>query len=117
MASQTKDKLSKRERLGVLYQIDKTLNGFCHVCPYFGHNTPHQNCRKCPIEDLLQDYGKQLGWVEHEKPAGVSWTDEEDYVIRNNFGKLPVTQIAEKLGRSYVSVSKRIRRLRENGIL
>ena len=114
-----KDKLAKRERVGILYEIDKTLINYCHVCPYFALNTPHPNCRKCPVDGILKEYGKQLGWTEDQNrpKKHVRWTDEEDYILRNSFGKMPVAKIARSLGRSAISVTKRIQRMREQGIL
>ena len=117
--SRKKTRLSKRERIAVLFQVETTLDTYCRVCPYIGGNTPHKNCRSCPVNGQLQEYGRQLGWEESPNKPGkhIPWTDEEDLYLRNSFGKITVVKMSKELKRSYNSVTKRINKLREKGVL
>ena len=115
-------KLTKQERVAVLFQVETTLENYCRVCPFIGGNTPHKNCKTCPISGQLREYGRQLGWEDNPNRPNMPgtkllWTDEEDLYIRNNYGKKSAVQITKEMKRSYAAVTKRIRWLREEGIL
>ena len=113
------NKPTKRNRVSVLFDVETTLDNYCRVCPYIGGNTQNKNCKSCPVDWQLREYGKELGWDQstRNQNAPLPWTAEEDLYLRNSFGKITATKMTVELKRSYNSVTKRIRKLREEGLI
>jgi hypothetical protein len=55
--------------------------------------------------------------VYHENPLQKPWTDKEDQILLNLYGRVPAREIAVLLERTIDSVNDRTKRLRLKGIV
>lgn len=108
----------KRIRLQIIDLLDQ-----CQGCPNrYVTNASIHICPSCPIGQRMQALGQKL-WKRDEKKRmavinSVSrrrpWTaQEEEFIIQNLHMKRK--EIAEKLGRSYKAVLRKISEMRQRG--
>ena len=112
-------KLSRHERLKVTHAIEDTLENYCRSgCPFFGLNTPSEVCKTCPVSITLQEHGSKL-WSEDELKPVVKqpWSKNDDNYLLRSRGKKKLAEIAEKLGRDIGNVDRRVRYLKDKGVI
>jgi len=63
----------------------------------------------------IQAMRKRLGLLK--RPKAKQWTEEEEKVVAENYGKLTAKELAEMLDKSAVAVYHKVYRLRKRGLI
>lgn len=110
--------MAREEKKMIRFRIIKLLDQ-CEGCQY--RQKVHSSinvCPSCPIGQEIQSLGKKLGGcrrIEQMESYRRWTTQEEQFLLRNLHMKR--RDLAEKLGRSYKSIKKKINDLRKRGLI